>query len=57
MARALIASDTTIRNIKLGDPRKRLSDGTRLTAMGYRPDWTERQFAQLADRNTVKPTW
>jgi len=27
MARALIASDTAIRNIKLGDPRKRLNDG------------------------------
>jgi len=30
MARALIPSDTTIRNIKLGDPRKRLNDGERL---------------------------
>jgi hypothetical protein len=30
MARALIASDTTIRNIKPGDPRKRLNDGEEL---------------------------
>jgi hypothetical protein len=27
MARSLIPSDTTIRNIKPGDTRKRLSDG------------------------------
>ena len=27
MARSLIPSDTTIRNIKAGDPRKRLTDG------------------------------
>ena len=27
MARNLITSDTTIRNIKPGDPRKRLNDG------------------------------
>ena len=27
MARSMIPSDATIRNIKRGDPRKRLSDG------------------------------
>ena len=33
MARHLIPSDTTIRTIKLGDPRKRLSDGDGLVLL------------------------
>jgi integrase len=48
MARSLIPSDTTIRNIKAGDPRKRLSDGEGLYlllfvkggAHGWRLDYT-----------------
>lgn len=48
MARSLIPSDTTIRNIKPGDPRKRLSDGEGLYlllfvkggAHGWRLDYT-----------------
>jgi integrase len=48
MARSLIPSDTTIRNIKPGDPRKRLSDGDGLYlllfvkggAHGWRLDYT-----------------
>ena len=33
MARHLIPSDTTIRTIKPGDPRKRLSDGDGLVLL------------------------
>lgn len=48
MARSLLPSDTTIRNIKPGDPRKRLSDGEGLYlllfvkggAHGWRLDYT-----------------
>jgi integrase len=48
MARSLIPSDTTIRNIKPGDPRKRLSDGEGLYLLlfvkggshGWRLDYT-----------------
>lgn len=48
MARSLIPSDTTLRNIKPGDPRKRLSDGEGLYlllfvkggAHGWRLDYT-----------------
>lgn len=48
MARSLISSDLTIRNVKLGDPRKRLSDGEGLYlllfvkggAHGWRFDYT-----------------
>lgn len=48
MARNLISSDTTIRNIKPGDPRRRVSDGDGLYlllfvkggAHGWRLDYT-----------------